>query len=155
MLPSRLSKICRRFAKAPDSRRSLTTIARLTRANLIRVCESPACCAALLSFHIWMLLHVYPRPELVICLGATAAKAMFGPSFRITKQRGQLVPLDQQASLGGDGSLFDEPEDAAVKSAWIMATTHPSAVLRIPEEGRQDAYDALVADLRTGASVLA
>ena len=37
------------------------------------------------------------NPELVICLGATAAKAMFGPSFRITKQRGQLVPLDQTA----------------------------------------------------------
>jgi uracil-DNA glycosylase len=95
------------------------------------------------------------NPELVVCLGATAAKAMFGPSFRITKQRGQLVPLDQQVSLGGEGSLFDEPEDAAVKSAWIMATTHPSAVLRVPEAGRQDAYDALVADLRTGASVLA
>ena len=55
------------------------------------------------------------NPELVICLGATAAKAMFGPSFRITKQRGQLVPLDQQATLGGEGSLFDEPEDAAVQ----------------------------------------
>jgi DNA polymerase len=95
------------------------------------------------------------NPELVVCLGATAAKAMFGPSFRITKQRGQLVPLDQQVSLGGEGSLFDEPEDAAVKSAWIMATTHPSAVLRVPEKGRQDAYDALVADLRIGASALA
>jgi uracil-DNA glycosylase len=95
------------------------------------------------------------NPELVICLGATAAKAMFGPSFRITKQRGQLVPLDQHVALGGEGSLFDEPEDAAVKSAWIMATAHPSAVLRGPEEGRQAAYDALVADLRTGASVLA
>jgi len=95
------------------------------------------------------------NPELVVCLGATAAKAMFGPSFRITKQRGQLVPLDQHVSLGGEGSLFDEPEDAAVKSAWIMATTHPSAVLRVPEKGRQDAYDALVADLRIGASALA
>jgi uracil-DNA glycosylase len=95
------------------------------------------------------------NPELVICLGATAAKAMFGPSFRITKQRGQLVPLDQTAPLGGEGSLFDEPEDAAVKSAWIMATTHPSAVLRVPDGERQAAYDALVADLRTGAAALA
>jgi uracil-DNA glycosylase family protein len=92
------------------------------------------------------------NPELVVCLGATAAKAMFGPSFRITKQRGQLVPLD---TLGGEGSLFDEPEDAAVKSAWIMATAHPSAVLRVPEGGRQAAYDALVADLRTGSAALA
>jgi uracil-DNA glycosylase len=95
------------------------------------------------------------NPELVICLGATAAKAMFGPSFRITKQRGQLVPLDATAPLGGEGSLFDEPEDAAVKSAWIMATVHPSAVLRVPDGERQAAYDALVADLRTGAAALA
>ena len=96
------------------------------------------------------------NPELVICLGATAAKAMFGNSFRITKQRGQLVPLEPSAApLGGEGSLFDEPEDAAVKSAWIMATAHPSSVLRVPEEGRQAAYDALVADLRTGAGALA
>ena len=95
------------------------------------------------------------NPELVVCLGATAAKAMFGPSFRITKQRGQLVPLDPPAELGGEGSLFDDAEDAAVKSAWIMATAHPSAVLRVPEEGRQAAYDALVADLRTGAGALA
>ena len=79
-------------------------------------------------------------------------------SFRLTwftEDIMSLVPLDQHVSLGGEGSLFDEPEDAAVKSAWIMATTHPSAVLRVPEQGRQDAYDALVADLRTGASVLA
>jgi uracil-DNA glycosylase len=95
------------------------------------------------------------NPELVICLGATAAKAMFGPSFRITKQRGQLVPLEPAAPLGGEGSLFDDAEDAAVQSAWIMATAHPSAVLRVPEEGRQAAYDALVADLRTGAAALA
>jgi uracil-DNA glycosylase len=92
-------------------------------------------------------------PELVICLGATAAKAMFGPSFRITKQRGQLVPREPAA--GGEGTLFDEPEDAAVKSGWIMATAHPSAVLRVPEEGRQAAYDALVADLEIAAKALA
>jgi len=89
------------------------------------------------------------NPELIVCLGATAAKAMFGNSFRITKQRGQLVPFEP---AGGEGTLF---EDAAVQSAWIMATAHPSAVLRVPEGGRQAAYDALVADLRTGAAALA
>ena len=36
-----------------------------------------------------------------------------------------------------------------------MATTHPSAVLRVPDGERQAAYDALVADLRTGAAALA
>ena len=90
------------------------------------------------------------NPELIICLGATAAKAMFGNAFRITKQRGQLTPFEP----AGEGTLFED-EDAAVKSAWIMATAHPSAVLRVPEEGRQAAYDALVADLRTGAGALA
>jgi len=90
------------------------------------------------------------NPELIVCLGATAAKAMFGNSFRITKQRGHLVPFEPAG--GADGTLF---EDAAVQSAWIMATAHPSAVLRVPEGGRQAAYDALVADLRTGAAALA
>jgi DNA polymerase len=36
-----------------------------------------------------------------------------------------------------------------------MATAHPSSVLRVPDEGRQAAYDALVADLRVGADALA
>lgn len=89
-------------------------------------------------------------PELIICLGATAAKAMFGNSFRITKQRGQLVPYGPAGDAEGT-----PPEDAGVQSAWIMATAHPSAVLRVPEEGRPAAYDALVADLRTGAGALA
>lgn len=87
-------------------------------------------------------------PELVVCLGATAAKAMLGNAFRITKQRGQLMPLER-------GDTLFESEDAAVQSAWIMATTHPSAVLRVPEDGRQAAYDALVADLKVGAEALA
>jgi uracil-DNA glycosylase len=84
-------------------------------------------------------------PDLVVVLGATAARALLGPSFRITKQRGQLMPFQSPA----DG------EDAAVHSAWIIATTHPSAVLRVPDDDRAAAYDALVADLRTGAQVLA
>ncbi len=84
-------------------------------------------------------------PEVVVCLGATAAKALLGPSFRITRQRGQLMPYDPPTA----------EEDAAVKSAWIMATTHPSAVLRVPDESRAEAYDALVADLRVAAGALA
>ena len=89
-------------------------------------------------------------PELVVCLGATAAKAMLGNSFRITKQRGQLMPYER----GTEGTLFDT-EDAAVQSAWIMATAHPSAVLRVPPDAREAAYQALVADLRVGAEALA
>jgi DNA polymerase len=84
-------------------------------------------------------------PEMVICLGATAAKALLGSTFRITRQRGQLMPYDPPIG----------EEDAAVKSGWIMATAHPSAVLRVPDEERAGAYDALVADLRVAARALA
>jgi uracil-DNA glycosylase family protein len=88
-------------------------------------------------------------PELVIVLGATAAKALLGSSFRITKQRGQLMPF--QPPLAPDA----EPEDAAVHSTWIMATIHPSAVLRVPDADRPAAYNALVADLKIAAKALA
>src|SRR5215204_4812282 len=47
-------------------------------------------------------------PELVVCLGATAAKALLGSSFRITKQRGQLIPFHPPPH---DGTLFAD-EDA-------------------------------------------
>lgn len=87
-------------------------------------------------------------PELVVCLGATAAKALLGNAFRITKQRGQLMPFESPA----EGTLF---EDAARHTQWIMATTHPSAVLRMPPETRDEGYAALVADLRIGAAALA
>ena len=96
--------------------------------------------------HPWLLAELQlTGPELIVCLGATAAKAMLGSSFRITRQRGQLIPYDPP--LG--------EEDAAVKAGWIMATAHPSAVLRVPEESREDAYNALVADLKVAATALA
>jgi DNA polymerase len=38
---------------------------------------------------------------------------------------------------------------------WILATTHPSAILRTPEDARPAAYDTLVADLRVVAHALA
>ncbi len=84
-------------------------------------------------------------PEIVVCLGAVAAKALIAPSFRITKDRGRLLP---RPSALGD-------EEAGVQQSWLMATTHPSAILRTPDEERAAAYDALVADLRVAASALA
>ena len=84
-------------------------------------------------------------PEVVVALGATAATALIGPSFRVTKQRGQLMPWD-----GPSGA-----EDAGVHAGWIMATIHPSAVLRTQGEGREAAYNGLVSDLRVAAAALA
>jgi uracil-DNA glycosylase family protein len=80
-------------------------------------------------------------PEVVVCLGATAARALLGPSFRVTKQRGILFPGP------------DRPEeDAARHNPFLLATIHPSAVLRADD--RDAAYNGLVADLRVVADVL-
>jgi uracil-DNA glycosylase len=92
------------------------------------------------------------QPEVVVCLGATAAKALISPSFRITKDRGQLVPWTPPGTEATDPA--DDDEDAPHQT-WMLATTHPSAILRTPDEARDAAYDALVADLRVVAQALA
>jgi uracil-DNA glycosylase len=92
------------------------------------------------------------QPEVVVCLGATAAKALISPSFRITKDRGQLVPWTPPGTEAADPA--DDDEDAPHQT-WMLATTHPSAILRTPDEARDAAYDALVADLRVVAQALA
>jgi DNA polymerase len=92
------------------------------------------------------------KPEIVVCLGATAAKALISPSFRITKDRGHLLPWTPQGIPAGDEA--DEDEDAPSQT-WLLATTHPSAILRTPDESRATAYDALVADLAVVAHALA
>jgi uracil-DNA glycosylase len=83
------------------------------------------------------------EPEVLVCLGATAAKALLGASFRVTKQRGQLFPSPVGRAVDAD---------AAARAGQIMATIHPSAVLRADD--RDAAYDGLVADLKVAASVL-
>jgi uracil-DNA glycosylase family protein len=93
------------------------------------------------------------KPEIVVCLGATAAKALISPSFRITKDRGQLVPWTPPG-VAPAVDPADEDEDAPSQT-WMLATTHPSAVLRTPGEGRAAAYDTLVADLTVVAHALA
>jgi DNA polymerase len=67
------------------------------------------------------------KPEVIVCLGATAAKALLGPAFSVTRQRG--IPQ---------------------RSDWapvVVATVHPSAVLRSPREARQREERAFTADL--------
>jgi len=80
-------------------------------------------------------------PEIVVCLGATAARALFGPTFRVTRQRGQLYPRSAR-----------RPDPALVQSGWLMATVHPSAVLRATDSDA--AFDALVRDLAVAAQAL-
>ena len=69
------------------------------------------------------------KPTLLVCLGATAAQAIFGPSFRVTRERGKVL-----------SSKF---------APKVLATVHPSSLLRQPdEESRQREYKRFVLDLR-------
>ena len=62
------------------------------------------------------------------------------------------VSSEQESSDEADD---DEPDEGAPAQTWMLATTHPSAILRTPDESRAAAYDALVADLRVVAHALA
>lgn len=81
-------------------------------------------------------------PEVTVCLGATATRAVLGPSARVLRDRGQLFP--REAPLG---------EPAMRRAAWTTVTVHPSAVLRADD--RDTAQAAFVADLRVVAAALA
>ncbi|MEU8435648.1 UdgX family uracil-DNA binding protein [Streptomyces sp. NPDC029216] len=84
------------------------------------------------------------RPELVVALGATAGRALFGGSFRVGDHRGLLEPLPADDGAEGEQVLPD---------ARVLVTVHPSAVLRARD--RDSAYRGLVADLRVAARALA
>jgi uracil-DNA glycosylase family 4 len=73
-------------------------------------------------------------PRLVVLLGATAAQSRLGRSFRVTKQRGEDLDSDM--------------------AEHVVATVHPSSVLRGPDEARHEARLALVADLRAAFALL-
>jgi DNA polymerase len=89
-------------------------------------------------------------PQVVVALGATAGKALFGPSFRVTKSRGMLLPWPASAHAPEE---FARGEDGASSAAFAVATIHPSAVLRADD--RDAAYAGLVADLKIAAGALA
>ena len=75
------------------------------------------------------------QPKVLLCLGATAAQALLGKKFKVTQQRGQLIPYEGRLAGG---------------------TVHPSSILRAPsDEARHEAYAAFVADLRVVARALA
>ncbi|WP_026256797.1 UdgX family uracil-DNA binding protein [Actinopolymorpha alba] len=88
------------------------------------------------------------EPELLICLGATAAKAIFGPAFKVTEQRGIPLPRPNLGERSEHAGKRSEHRPAPV----VVATIHPSAVLRA--ENQDEVYAGLVADLRVAADVL-
>jgi DNA polymerase len=73
------------------------------------------------------------RPALIVALGATAARAVFGRTTAIEKNRGHVIKAEQ-ARLGHD--------------ADVLVTVHPSFLLRVPDEDRDAAYQRFVADLK-------
>ncbi|GAB2619873.1 UdgX family uracil-DNA binding protein [Streptomyces capparidis] len=81
-------------------------------------------------------------PRLIVALGATAGKALLGSSFRVTEQRGALLPCPALDPSGERGE-------------WLVATIHPSAVLRADDAARRAAFAGLVSDLRIVAEALA
>jgi uracil-DNA glycosylase family protein len=72
------------------------------------------------------------EPDLIVVLGATAARAVFGRATAIEKNRGRIIPA-AQAKTGYD--------------ADILVTVHPSFLLRVPDEDRAAAFQRFVADL--------
>ena len=75
------------------------------------------------------------RPQVLVALGATAAQALLGRQFRVTKQRG--VPVESDLA------------------PYVVATVHPSSILRQEtEEDRAAAMQAFVADLKVVAKLL-
>jgi uracil-DNA glycosylase len=74
------------------------------------------------------------EPRVLVCLGATAAQALLGRQFRVTQQRGQPVESDL--------------------AEHVLATVHPSSILRGDPASREQEYGALVNDLRAVARLL-
>jgi DNA polymerase len=91
----------------------------------------------------WLLSELDAiQPEVVVLLGATAAKALMGSNFRLTAHRGEVLRLPAEDTKI---NLDVDPR--------VVATMHPSAILRGPQEDREKAFDALVADLSVVADL--
>lgn len=116
---------------------------KFTRAGKRRIHKTPTR-SEVVACRPWLIAELTTiQPDLVVLLGATAANALLGTDFRITAHRGEVLrlPADDNAIL-----LDVNPQ--------VVATAHPSSVLRGPPEDRERAFGALVADLRFAAGLL-
>ena len=85
--------------------------------------------------HPWLEEEIaVVQPRVIVALGATAAKALFGPTIRVTAQHGKVI----RTPLAEAG----------------FATVHPSSVLRAPSDEREEAERSFVEDLRKVAKYL-
>jgi uracil-DNA glycosylase len=90
----------------------------------------------------WLLAEIAAvGPEVIVCLGATAAQALLGPKFRVTQHRGELLT---------------QPLPGLPTPLRIVATVHPSSILRArDEDSRHRDLRLFVADLKSAAAHLA
>jgi DNA polymerase len=83
----------------------------------------------------WLELELkLVKPHLVVALGAVAAQALLGPSFRVTRERGKLKTCEL--------------------AERVIATVHPSSILRAPDETRAREMAAFVKDLKLVAKLM-
>jgi len=75
------------------------------------------------------------KPDVIVALGATAAQSLLGPQFRVTKQRGEFIP--------------------STLAPYVMATVHPSSILRAPDdEARHLEMRLFIDDLKKLAKLI-
>ena len=74
------------------------------------------------------------EPRVLVCLGATAAQALLGRDFRVSRQRGEPVP--------------------SALAEHVLATVHPSSILRADEDTRELEYREFVSDLERVAALI-
>jgi DNA polymerase len=99
------------------------------RGGKVRLHKSPSA-REVAACRPWLVAEMQVvKPALVVSLGATAARALLGPSARVLRQRGQIVG-------GPDG-------------VPVLVTVHPASILRMKEPAeRRDAFDQFVRDLQ-------
>jgi uracil-DNA glycosylase len=88
----------------------------------------------------WLLAELDAvEPEVVVLMGAVAAKSLLGNDFRLTAHRGELLHLTTEEGR---------------RNPEVVVTVHPSSILRAPQEQRHDALAGLVDGLRFAANLL-
>lgn len=113
---------------------------KFTRVGKRRIHEKPGR-TEVVACRPWLIAEIDSvRPQVVLCLGATAAQSLLGAAFRITAHRGERI---------------EKPLDIGFNPAPVlMATVHPSALLRDRSAQRKQNYAAFVDDLRTASAAL-
>jgi DNA polymerase len=101
-----------------------------------RIHEKPGV-AHIEACHPWLDAELrVVQPKVVVCLGATAARAVLGRTVRIGAERGKMLDVPQ-----------------GLADARVLVTVHPSSILRLRgKDGWEEAFDQFVADLEVAAA---